>query len=102
MKQLKGWKIRLRPNSTEGYCWQKQKTIDLGIANENPLRLLLHETAHIDNDPHGNKHNQKWVDDFLNLIHEYMPGMDISKSDKIIEKVYGLKRKRVSKKPFAI
>lgn len=93
MKRLEGWEIRLKPNSTEGYCWQRQKTIDLGIANENPLRLLLHEIAHIDNDPHGNKHNQKWFDDFLGLMRKHMPGIEISESDKIIEKVYKLERK---------
>ena len=92
MKRLKGWNIRLRPNSTEGYCWQGQKAIDIGLENSNPLRLLLHEIAHIDNDPRGNKHNQRWFDDFLGLMRKYMPGVEISESDKIIEKVYELKR----------
>ena len=92
MKRLEGWKIRLNPNSTEGYCWQKQKIIDLGLKNENPARLLLHEIAHMNNNPHGNKHNQKWFDDFLGLMRKHMPGIEISESDKLIEKVYKLKR----------
>ena len=91
MRRLKNWKIRLRPDSTEGYCWQKQKIIDIGLKNENPLRLLLHETAHINNNPFGNKHNQKWFNDFKKLMNRYMPGIKMSESDKIIKKVYKLK-----------
>jgi len=91
--EQKEWRVRLKPDSTEGYCWQEQKIIDVGLKNENPLRLLLHEIAHINNNPHGNKHNQKWFDDFLLLMKKYMPTMDISESDKIIQKVYKLKMK---------
>ncbi len=90
MKKLKGWTIRLTDRS-EGYCWRKDKRIDLGLKNENPLRLLLHEVAHIDIYPQGNKHNQEWFDEYLALMRKYMPGIDISESDKIIQKTYGLK-----------
>lgn len=91
MKRLKGWKIRLKPDSTEGYCWEGQKTIDLGLKNPNPLRLLLHEIAHIGTTVScGNQHNQKWFNDYLKLMRKYMPGIKISKSDKIIQKVYKL------------
>ena len=92
MNRLKGWTIRLVPNSSEGYCWQKQKIIDLGLEG-NPLSLLLHEVAHIGNNPHGNKHNQKWFDEYLALMQKYMPEIDIDESDKIIQRVYNLKRK---------
>ena len=92
MIRLKDWTIRLKPNSSEGYCWQKDKIIDIGLENENPLSLLLHEIAHIDNNPHGNKHNQKWFDDYIALMKIYMPSIDISKSDRIIQECYGLKR----------
>jgi len=91
MKRLRGWTIRLKPDSTEGYCWEDKKIIDLGLSNPNPLKLLLHEIAHIGNCPHGNKHNQKWFNDLLELMNKYMPRMAISKSDKIIQKVYKLK-----------
>ncbi len=92
MKRLKGWAIRLKPNSSEGYCWENQKIIDLGLKNSNPLRLLLHEIAHIGNNPHGNKHNQKWFNEYLKLMCKYMPNIEISKSDKIIQKVYKLQQ----------
>ena len=90
MKRLNGWKIRLKFNSTEGYCWQKLKIIDLGLKNPNPLRLLLHEIAHIGINPFSNKHNQKWFNEYLKLVKRYIPNIDISKSDKIIQKVYKL------------
>ena len=90
MKRLNGWKIRLISDSKEGYCWQDKKIIDIGLSASNPLILLLHEIAHIDNNPHRNKHNQKWFSDYLALMKKYMPNIDISKSDKIIQKTYGL------------
>lgn len=93
MKRLKGWIICLKPKSSEGYCWQKQKKVDVGLNNSNPLRLLLHEIAHIGINPHGNKHTQEWFDEYLNLMRKYMPGIDISKSDKIIQKTYKLKNR---------
>ncbi len=92
MSELKfeGWMVRLNPNSKEGYCWQDGKIIDLGLKNSNPMRLLLHEIAHIGNNPHGNKHNQKWFNKFIKLMNKYMPGIGISKGDKIIQRVYKL------------
>lgn len=93
MKRLKDWQIRLKPDSSEGYCWQQQKIIDLGLENPNPLRLLLHEVAHIDNDPHGNKHNQNWFNEYIKLMRKYMPTVDISESDKIIKETYELNEK---------
>lgn len=90
MKRLKGWTIRLRPESTEGYCWENRKIIDLGLSGSNPLSLLLHEIAHIGNNPHGNKHNQKWFNEYIKLMRKYMPGMDIDKSEKIIQKNWKL------------
>ncbi len=92
MIRLKGWTIRLKPDGTEGYCWQKQKIIDLGLLTDNPLRLLLHEIAHIGINPHGNKHTQEWFDEYIKLMNKYMPGIDIGEGDKIIKKVYKLKR----------
>ena len=89
MKRLKGWKIRLIPNSLGGYCWEKRKIIDLGLEG-NPLSLLLHEVAHIGNNPHGNKHNQKWFNEYIKLMRKYMPRIGIGKSDKIVQKVYKL------------
>ena len=91
MKRLKGWEIRLKPNNSEGYCWQKQKIIGIGLKNSNPLRLLLHEIAHININPFGNKHNQKWFNEYLKLMEKYMPNIGISGSDKIIQEVYKLK-----------
>ncbi len=97
MKRLKGWPIRLIPDSSEGYCWKDRKIIDIGLKNDNPLRLLLHEVAHIGINPYSNKHTQKWFNEYLKLMHKYMPGIEISKSDKIIQKVYKLKEKEVGK-----
>ena len=90
MKRLNGWTIRLRPDSTEGYCWENKKIIDLGLKHPNPLCLLLHEIAHIGINSFGNKHNQKWFDEYLALMKKYMPNIAISKSDKIIQKTYKL------------
>ncbi len=90
IKKFDGWIIKLKPKSTEGYCWQKRKIIDWGLAGTNPFRLLLHEIAHIDINPPGNKHNQKWFDKYIALMKEYLPGIDISDSDKIIQKTYDL------------
>lgn len=94
MQRLRGWTINLKPNSHEGYCWQKQKVIDLGLSTENPLRLLLHEVAHIGVKPSGgNHHNQKWFNEFIALMDKYMPGVDIGEGNKIIQRCYKLKRK---------
>lgn len=90
MKRLSGWTIRLKVDSTEGYCWQDDKIIDIGLSNPNPLRLLLHEIAHIGINPHGNKHTQEWFDEYNTLMMKYMPDIDISNSDKIIQKAYKL------------
>ena len=92
MKRLKDWTVRFIPDSTEGYCWQDKKVIDIGLLNDNPLRLLLHEIAHVGISPHGNKHTQEWFDEYLTLMRRYMPGVDISESDKVIQKTYGLRR----------
>jgi len=89
MKRLKGWKIRLLDGKA-GYCWQDKNIIDLGLNNSNPLRLLLHEIAHIGIKPHGNKHNQKWFNEYIKLMRRYMPRIGIGKSDKIIQKVWKL------------
>lgn len=91
MKRLTGWTIQLKPESTEGYCWEDTKTIDLGLLNSNPLRLLLHEIAHIGINPHGNKHTQEWFDEYTNLMEKYMPNIDIGSSDNVIKEVYKLK-----------
>ncbi len=90
MRRLEGWTIRLIPNSSEGYCWESKKTIDLGLEG-NPLSLLLHEIAHIGINPYGNKHTQEWFNEYLTLMKKYMPGIDIDEHDKIIQKCYSLK-----------
>ena len=90
MKRLNGWKINLKSNTGDGYCWKDKKIIDIGLDNENPLRLLLHETAHVGINPHGNKHTQEWFDEYNVLLKKYMPGTGISESDKIIQKTYNL------------
>ncbi len=91
MNRLKGWSIRIKAESAEGYCWESSKTIDLGLLNSNPLRLLLHEIAHIGINPHGNKHTQKWFDEYNALMNKYMPNIDIGGSDRIIQEAYKLK-----------
>lgn len=90
MTRLKGWTICLKPERTEGYCWEDKKIIDLGLLNTNPLRLLLHEIAHIGINPFGNKHTQEWFDEYTALMKRYMPGVDIGESEKIIQRVYKL------------
>lgn len=92
----KNWIIRLIPESSEGYCWNELKTIDLGLKSSNPLRLLLHEIAHIGNNKTKNKHNKKWFNDYLGLMKKYLPGVKLSKSDKILQRTYNLYQRTIS------
>lgn len=91
MEFLKDWTVQFISDSSEGYCWQKEKRIDIGLSNPNPLRLLLHEIAHVNNNFSNNKHNQKWFDDYKNLMKKYMPNTPMDKSDEIIKEVHKLK-----------
>ena len=89
--QYPGWTVNLISDSSEGYCWESRKRLDVGLANSNPSRLLLHEVAHIGNSLHGNKHNQEWFDTYLRLLRKHLPGVSISESDEIIVKTYELR-----------
>jgi len=89
-KDYSGWRIKLLPNK-EGYCWRGRKRLDVGVCGRNPSRLLLHEIAHIKPQSTGNQHNQDWFNIYLGLLKMYLPHAPLSKSDKIIVEVYGLK-----------
>lgn len=91
MKRLNGWSIKLIPNTGDGYCWEDKKQIDIGLNNPNPLRLLLHEMAHIGINPFGNKHTQEWFNEYLALMDKYTPGVGLSEDDKQLRKLWKLK-----------
>jgi len=91
LKEYKNYNIKVNLNGKEGHCWCNEKIIEIGLLNENPLRLLLHEIAHIKTNAAKNKHNQQWFDVYKMLIAKIMPNTDISKSDNIIKKIYRLK-----------
>lgn len=75
--RCRGWTLNLVVGSKEGYCWESRKRLDIGLANCNPLRLLLHEVAHIGSFSQGNRHNQKWCDIYKMLLKKYLPGIRI-------------------------
>ena len=89
MKKLRGWTVRFIPNSREGFCWRSKKVIDIGIDNNNIIRLLLHEIAHVN--VRGG-HTQDWLDEYLRLCRKLLRNTVLSKSDNVIIKVYGLRK----------
>ena len=75
------WKLRLKEGSREGYCWKRQRIIDLGLENKHTKELILHELAHT----HTCRFcNNKHTKDFWNLFRDYMrrfqPGIKVSES----------------------
>ncbi|KKL80759.1 hypothetical protein LCGC14_2001570 [marine sediment metagenome] len=41
MNELNGWTVILKNESTEGFCWQREKVIDLGLLNSNPFKTIF-------------------------------------------------------------
>lgn len=74
-----GWSLRLRENSTEGYCWKGNRVIDVGLDNSNPEQLLLHEIAHCNTCRFCNqKHTFNFWKVFEDLMRRFLPGVEIS------------------------
>jgi len=84
------WKLEwYKDTSPEGYCWANRKVINVGPANENVKRLILHEIAHIDTcSEHGNKHKKEFWLRYEKLLEKYLPGTELSNFDKHCKKVY--------------
>lgn len=81
---LQDWKLEwYKEESPEGYCWHHNKTIKIGPASENVKLLMLHEIAHIDTCLElNNKHSKEFWDKYDSLREKYLPGVDISESEK--------------------
>lgn len=76
-----GWRLNLKPFSSEGYCWLHSKTIDIGLDHPCPKELILHEIAHIGTCRFCNqKHNFDFWKLFEDLMRRFLPGVEISQS----------------------
>ena len=72
-----GWCLNFVPYSSEGYCWKKEKRIDIGIDNENAKRLLLHEIGHVDTCRFANnKHHISFWRRYEDLLRRFLPETD--------------------------
>lgn len=66
-----GWHLKI-DNSSEGYCWVKQKKITLGIKYKKPKELLLHEIAHINTSRFcNNRHNKSFWKRYEYLMYKF-------------------------------
>ena len=85
-----GWKLEwYKDDSHEGYCWQHNKTINIGPATENVKLLILHEIAHIDTClGHGNKHEKEFWQQYEKLLKKYLPGVELPDYDKYHKSLY--------------
>lgn len=74
------WKLEIVPNSHEGYCWRKQKKIQIGEKNKNPKRLVLHEISHIDTCRYfNNKHCRSFWIRYEELMRRFLPDILLEK-----------------------
>jgi len=75
------WKLNLKENSSEGYCWLNKKTIDIGLKHRYPKQLILHEIAHINTCRFCNqKHNYTFWKVFHSLVRKFLPKEQICDS----------------------
>ena len=78
---IHGWELRLKENSSDGYCWINKKIIDIGLNYENPKELLIHEIAHINTCRFcNNKHTFDFWKTFLDYMNRFLPKEKISKN----------------------
>jgi len=67
------WYLNIVYNSSEGYCWKRQRRIDIGEFSENPKRLILHEIAHINTCRFcNNKHSYSFWREYQFLIDKFL------------------------------
>ncbi len=88
------WTLNIKPNSSEGYCWRKQKRIDLGEDTTDWKSLLLHEIAHIDTCRFcNNRHHKSFWRKYEDLIRRFYSGkIEINSYNEDVgyfRKVYG-------------
>ena len=73
------WDLRIRSNSSEGYCWRRDKTIDLGEDSKVWESLLLHEISHIDTCRFcNNRHHVEFWRRYEDLMRRFLPDRDVS------------------------
>jgi hypothetical protein len=86
---LYGWKLCLKPDSPEGFCWHIGQVLDVGLKGDDPRELLLHEAAHIDTARFcNNRHTWDFWKKFVDYMERFMPGQPISQS-QINHMMYG-------------
>ncbi|MCK9435095.1 MAG: hypothetical protein M0R32_09830 [Candidatus Cloacimonetes bacterium] len=85
-----GWSLNLVPNSSEGYCWKTRKVIDAGENSKDIKQLIIHETAHIRTCRFcNNKHTLDFWMEFDRLKDKFLPGVEISESNKLHRQYMG-------------
>ena len=81
------WELIIKDNSTEGYCWNYNKTIVIGWKAKEPFSLILHEIAHINTCRFcNNKHNLVFWKTYRDLLRRFLPNYKISESELKWEK----------------
>ena len=66
------WKLNFVIGSSEGHCWHKTKTIDIGLTCKDLELLVLHEISHIDTCRFcNNKHNITFWYRYEDLIRRF-------------------------------
>lgn len=74
------WKLRLISDSVEGYCWHKQKVIEIGMKSSKPKQLVLHEIAHIDTCRFcNNMHRIEFWIRYEDLMRRFLPDVSFQK-----------------------
>ena len=83
------WKLEwYRKDRVEGYCWLNKKIINIGPSAGNIKRLMIHEIAHIDTCiSENNKHKKEFWKRYVMLLEKYLPGTEISESEKYHRKL---------------
>jgi hypothetical protein len=76
------WKLRIVSNSSEGYCWHHNKTIDVGENARDTKQLTLHEFAHVSTNRFCNdKHSPAFWKEYEDLLRRFLPGSKLGKSE---------------------
>lgn len=97
---LYDWELVLLSDSTEGYCWQMDKRIEVGMLCGNPRELLIHEVAHIGTARFCNQtHNPVFWKTFADYMRRFLPTVTISDSQREHAKystvgIYGIQYRR--------
>lgn len=81
-KRILVWRLKLVP-TTDALVVKSEREVWFGEYAENPLRLVLHEVAHIITNSPPPGHCVKWWQCYRQLLREYLPGRFPTPSDYI-------------------